>query len=186
MNYMPWCPSCKTEYIEGITKCADCDSKLVQVLEPEILKDSLKEWDNQNREVFLVSTSGTMEYNIIKSLLESEGIHTLRKMAGTGQYINVIFGSTFTGIDIYVLSNEFDKAKEILEATVIEESGADVRESEASKFKTSGSDEYENNDDLTNDGLDNFRIKSKFKKIAWIIIIVFIIIYAISKLLPLA
>ena len=30
---MPWCPKCKTEYIEGIEKCADCHTPLVASLE---------------------------------------------------------------------------------------------------------------------------------------------------------
>lgn len=29
---MSWCPKCKTEYREGITKCADCGSQLVEEL----------------------------------------------------------------------------------------------------------------------------------------------------------
>lgn len=28
-----WCPKCKNEYVEGITKCADCDVDLVESLE---------------------------------------------------------------------------------------------------------------------------------------------------------
>lgn len=38
---MPWCPSCKTEYREGIEKCADCGSILVNSLnEEERIDDS--------------------------------------------------------------------------------------------------------------------------------------------------
>lgn len=32
---MPWCPNCKTEYREGIEKCADCGSVLVSSLNEE-------------------------------------------------------------------------------------------------------------------------------------------------------
>lgn len=32
---MPWCPKCKTEYIEGIEICADCHTPLVSSLEIE-------------------------------------------------------------------------------------------------------------------------------------------------------
>lgn len=32
---MPWCPNCKTEYREGIEKCADCGSTLVSSLNEE-------------------------------------------------------------------------------------------------------------------------------------------------------
>lgn len=30
---MPWCPKCKNEYVEGITKCADCGCELAASLE---------------------------------------------------------------------------------------------------------------------------------------------------------
>jgi hypothetical protein len=30
---MPWCPTCKNEYVEGVTVCADCGVKLVEALE---------------------------------------------------------------------------------------------------------------------------------------------------------
>ena len=32
---MPWCPNCKTEYREGVKKCADCGSVLVAELKAE-------------------------------------------------------------------------------------------------------------------------------------------------------
>ena len=32
---MSWCPNCKTEYREGIEKCADCGSILVKSLNEE-------------------------------------------------------------------------------------------------------------------------------------------------------
>lgn len=32
---MPWCPVCKNEYREGITRCADCDAALVESLGEE-------------------------------------------------------------------------------------------------------------------------------------------------------
>lgn len=30
-----WCPSCGTEYVEGVTKCADCGADLVAELDPD-------------------------------------------------------------------------------------------------------------------------------------------------------
>jgi len=72
-------------------------------------------------EVFLVNVVDEMEYNIIKSLLEAEGIVTLRKIPSTGQYMNVLFGSSYTGIDIFVMQDDYDKAKEIMEAQIISE-----------------------------------------------------------------
>lgn len=36
---MPWCPKCKTEYIEGIEVCADCRTPLVATLEDSPRED---------------------------------------------------------------------------------------------------------------------------------------------------
>lgn len=40
---MAWCPKCKSEYTEGVTRCPDCDVELVDTLSlKEELLDSLK------------------------------------------------------------------------------------------------------------------------------------------------
>lgn len=36
---MPWCPKCRTEYIEGIETCADCHTPLVASLDDEELSN---------------------------------------------------------------------------------------------------------------------------------------------------
>lgn len=41
---MAWCPKCKSEYVEGITKCADCDCELVEELEQE---KTMSSWDEE-------------------------------------------------------------------------------------------------------------------------------------------
>lgn len=40
---MPWCPKCKNEYVEGIKKCADCGSELVDELPQEDAVSELTE-----------------------------------------------------------------------------------------------------------------------------------------------
>lgn len=43
---MAWCPKCKSEYTEGITRCPDCDIELVDTLSlKEELLDSLKPYE---------------------------------------------------------------------------------------------------------------------------------------------
>lgn len=40
---MPWCPKCKSEYVEGVKKCADCKCDLVDKLTKSAMIDALKE-----------------------------------------------------------------------------------------------------------------------------------------------
>lgn len=64
-----FCPDCKAEYIEGITKCADCKVSLVWALpvKPEEKGEPI-EWSP------LVSSMNQADIALIKSILESENI----------------------------------------------------------------------------------------------------------------
>lgn len=41
---MAWCPKCKCEYVQGITKCADCDCELVDSLQEN---EFVSDWDKE-------------------------------------------------------------------------------------------------------------------------------------------
>jgi|GEM_PF-934710 len=66
-----------------------------------------------------------LEFNLICSVLESEGIPTSRQYEGTGQFLKVFFGDTKLGITVKVPAEMLDKAKEILteynSAKIVEE-----------------------------------------------------------------
>jgi Putative prokaryotic signal transducing protein len=63
-----FCPECKSEYIEGILVCSECNKKLIEELpkEPPPKFIDYKE---------LLSTYNPADIAFLKSLLESEGIH---------------------------------------------------------------------------------------------------------------
>lgn len=41
---MAWCPKCKCEYVDGITKCADCECELVSSLDAQ---ERMSDWDRE-------------------------------------------------------------------------------------------------------------------------------------------
>ena len=61
---MPWCPKCETEYREGILKCADCGSDLV-----DELSVSTEDFDEIYEPAFLSSDT-----NELKEMTEEEAL----------------------------------------------------------------------------------------------------------------
>ena len=67
-----WCPKCKTEYIDGITKCADCGVDLVE----ELPATSYDDLSGETRE----------KLSHIKAVEESKS--TLNPKEGSTRYID--------------------------------------------------------------------------------------------------
>lgn len=65
-----FCPKCRTEYVEGISVCADCGVRLV----PELLPKPASESREYVKFEEILFTFNAGDIAIIKSLLESEGI----------------------------------------------------------------------------------------------------------------
>ena len=106
---MYWCPICKKQYIEGIDVCPDCNGKLV--IEPKV-PDGNTSYDH---EAYLITVSGEMEANIIETLLTSNNIPVLRKYREAGAYLNIYMGNSTAGIDIYIPSEFYNIARELVE-----------------------------------------------------------------------
>ena len=66
---MPFCPNCRGEYEQGIEKCPDCRTTLVNSLPPE---DAGAEPNRHLVEVYVAA--GDEEGLVVKGLLESQGI----------------------------------------------------------------------------------------------------------------
>lgn len=130
---MPWCPKCKTEYRQGFKTCSDCKSELVEELE-QIMKNEIYDYD---REIYLTSAANSVEAEMIEALLNSNGIPVLKKFREAGDYLKIYMGGTNLGVDLYVPSKLFEKAKDIIDGTqelAIEESRQDSDEEEIIKL----------------------------------------------------
>jgi predicted nucleic acid-binding Zn ribbon protein len=74
-----------------------------------------------DNEVCIATAGDIIEAEIIEGLLKSHNIPSARKFRDNTEWIALIAGNTRSGIDIYVPSIFYDKAKEILDAELIEE-----------------------------------------------------------------
>jgi len=103
-----FCPTCKTEYRENFTTCADCGVKLVTELPQTSPKPDLVPADWQ----YLLTASNDMEAAMIESFLDGEQIPVFKKNAslqslGLGMILN---------IEIFVPASCLERSHEILQA----------------------------------------------------------------------
>lgn len=68
---MAWCPKCKCEYVEGITKCADCGCELVE--EPEEKEKEQSYWESEvNARAMAMAMKEAQERSLEEELCEEE------------------------------------------------------------------------------------------------------------------
>jgi hypothetical protein len=65
------CPKCEAEYLEGITKCADCGTELITVEQFEMNLVHHEDWAT------VYSTDAMYEAEMIKANLEGAEIETI-------------------------------------------------------------------------------------------------------------
>jgi hypothetical protein len=120
---MPWCPNCRTEYIEGFNTCSDCNCELVDILEPIIKEEII-----YDKEAFLITVNNGIEADLIESILNANNIPVLKKFKGAGAYLKLYMGMAIFGVDIYVPSNLLDEAKNLIESRPEDEIKNDINE----------------------------------------------------------
>jgi predicted amidophosphoribosyltransferase len=99
---MPFCPSCRAEYIEGVDTCEECGIPLVESL-PSVQKRA-----PVPKLVDVWHTQGEMQAQMIKSLLESDGIDSML----SGEALRLTHGLTIDGLaEVRILVREEDAAR---------------------------------------------------------------------------
>ncbi len=99
-----FCPKCKTEYVPGITQCADCHTPLVYDLpkeedRPATFSNDYIEWAP------LITTHYHADIALIKSILESEQID---------YWVQGEFRGFSTGVIIHVDKARLQDAQELI------------------------------------------------------------------------
>ena len=86
---MPFCPKCRVEYVDGVETCEDCGIALVAVL-PKALEGAGRDSDL----VEVWRTQGEVDAQIIKALLDSQGVHSMI----SGESLRLTHGLTVDGL----------------------------------------------------------------------------------------
>jgi len=86
---MPYCPQCKNEFVEGTTTCEDCGLSLVDELykgppDSSTVDELVEVW----------RTQGEVDAQLIKSLLEGNGIDSML----SGESLRLTHGFTVDGL----------------------------------------------------------------------------------------
>ena len=116
---MPFCPTCKYEYVKGIRECPDCYVELVDQLCEETVTVN-KPHDEELVSVF--TSSDPMEIAIVKDMLQASGVPVLEQ-SDTSMYTRHL---TFArpGTDIYTFKSQADEAVRLIEQSIIESENA--------------------------------------------------------------
>jgi len=64
--------------------------------------------------VKLISVASTIEADMIMNFLESNGIQSIKKQEGSGSYMNLYYGFSVYGAEIYVDEQDLQDASELI------------------------------------------------------------------------
>ena len=126
---LPYCPKCRSEFVEGTLTCSDCGVRLV----PELAAEKRTPGDEEDL-VEVWRTQGEINAQLVRSLLEGSGISAML----TGESLRLTHGLTLDGlalVRVLVRSADSKRACEVIASI------DGVRPCPRCKFPVSESDE---------------------------------------------
>ncbi len=114
---MPFCPSCHTEYIEGVTTCSDCEVELVDEV-PSAGDDEDRVVKDDTVFVALRAYPTLMHAEMVAEILEDSGIPTMirsNEMFGGGTGMGMM---SMPRVEVLVPDEYEQEAAEIADSTI--------------------------------------------------------------------
>ncbi len=103
-----FCPVCESEYEEGITRCPDDDTELVESLTPEnTLRDH-----SEARFVPLHNVGSPAEAEMVQDILMQNGVRAAVQSGGSDAF-SPLLSTSAPGALVLVDERDFDRAQEL-------------------------------------------------------------------------
>ena len=106
-----FCPTCESEYQEGITSCPDDGSLLVERLTPENTVHD----NSEARFVSLYKLGSPAEAEMVNDIFQQNGIRSVIKSGGADAF-SPLLSATAEGAEIFVDERDADRAAEMYNA----------------------------------------------------------------------
>jgi hypothetical protein len=102
-----FCPVCESEYEEGVTRCPDHDTELVERLSPETSRDA-----SEARFVALHNVGSPAEAEMIHDMLRQNGVRSAVQSGGSDMF-SPLLSTSAPGAIVLVDERDYDRAQEI-------------------------------------------------------------------------
>ena len=106
-----FCPTCESEYEDGITRCPDDDSLLVERLTTENTVHD----NSEARFVSLYKLGAPAEAEMVNDIFQKNGIRSVIKSGGADAF-SPLLSATSEGAEIFVDERDVDRATELYNA----------------------------------------------------------------------